>query len=735
MKTPESKTTAATTAAKTSTSAFFSHEPQRATPFFGGEAAEAAPFFSPRTIQPKLTIGAPNDQYEQQADAVADQVVSKLNAPPTTSVPPTPKGSTIASQTSNGSNTPTLISNSSNVQAKCDHCEQEEKVQKKDKEISPIGEQVQMKPIFDSAAELPPDSVQRKTDGNTEGVASSDLSSRLSASKGGGQPLANDTRTSMESAMGVDFSNVRVHTGSEAVQMSQGINAQAFTHGSDVYFNEGKYDTGSSSGKHLLAHELTHTVQQGATSSLVQRSPMSDDLRNVWTTQAKGVFFERLRNLALPVDADTHAFVRETLVGDDKWLAQNLLTYGREASWPIHLRVEREMKGWGDSGGKGVVFEILRAANGSQASNGDLTAVLLRVFVGMPDDIWLAQNLQWYGREAQWPIHLKVQREMKGWGDSGGSTVVFALLRTSNGSDINNAQLTTALKGVFAAGSSDLVLALNLQTFGPEANWPVGTLTPVDNFAGRSTTDFGVGEVINLAFTSPIGKTAAELGGLKWFRDSSTSNLDIVTGGVDGLGTFTAGATNSTVALVLKGISGPNAGIVLRSFTINIVQPNDVLMVIASGLRHVVNTWSIGFKGDMFFRPMNVSFQNTQFKEGDAIVVASGYLVGYNGQSHCATNACPWVSVLGGNSATGSKVGGRDTVDTNVANNFIAPFAIGHFNWPIPWLFRVAGTSGAGVQIINASQTFTSDAAGTATASKGGSGTFTKNAADPTSAY
>jgi hypothetical protein len=284
MKTAESKTTssAAQTVAKTSNTPFFSKETQGVSAFFGGDTAEAEPFFSPRTIQPKLTIGKPNDQYEVQADAVADQVVQKLSKGQ--KAKGNEQTASSKGQAASG-NTPTVISNSSSVQAKCDHCEQEEKVQKKDEEISPIGEQVQMKPIFDSAAEPPPDdnvqrkcadcgeeeTVQKKGDGNTEGgAASSDLSSRLSASKGGGQPLPADTRTSMESAMGADFSNVRVHTGSEAVQMSQGINAQAFTHGSDVYFNEGKYDTGSSGGQHLLAHELTHTVQQGA-SSMIQR--------------------------------------------------------------------------------------------------------------------------------------------------------------------------------------------------------------------------------------------------------------------------------------------------------------------------------------------------------------------------------------------------------------------------------------------------------------------------------
>ena len=274
MKTAESKTTssAASTAAKTQNAPFFSKEAQGESAFFGGETAEAELFFSPRTLQPKLTIGKPNDKYEQQADAVADQVVAKLNSP--TPSPPTPKGSTIAAQTSNGRNTQTAINNKQSaisnpstppVQAKCDHCEQEEKLQKKDEEIGHVGEQVQMKPIFDSAAEPPPDdNVQRKTDGNTEGEASSDFSSQLSSSKGGGTSLPADTQEKMGSTIGADFSGVRIHTGSEAAKMSNDIGAQAFTHGNNVYFNEGKYNPSSTEGSHLLAHELTHTVQQGA---------------------------------------------------------------------------------------------------------------------------------------------------------------------------------------------------------------------------------------------------------------------------------------------------------------------------------------------------------------------------------------------------------------------------------------------------------------------------------------
>ncbi len=89
------------------------------------------------------------------------------------------------------------------------------------------------------------------------------LESRLSNSKSGGSPLPDNTRSFMESRIGADFSKVKVHTGSNAVQMNKELNAQAFTHGNHVYFNTGKYSPTSSSGKHLLAHELTHTLQQG----------------------------------------------------------------------------------------------------------------------------------------------------------------------------------------------------------------------------------------------------------------------------------------------------------------------------------------------------------------------------------------------------------------------------------------------------------------------------------------
>ena len=85
----------------------------------------------------------------------------------------------------------------------------------------------------------------------------------------------------MESRVETDLSAVRVHTGDYAAELSQQLNAQAFTVGNDIYFNSGKFSPGSDDGKQLLAHELVHTIQQGAgISRKVQRAPLRPPLRS-----------------------------------------------------------------------------------------------------------------------------------------------------------------------------------------------------------------------------------------------------------------------------------------------------------------------------------------------------------------------------------------------------------------------------------------------------------------------
>ncbi len=85
---------------------------------------------------------------------------------------------------------------------------------------------------------------------------------RLHAASCPGQPLTVSTRFFFEPRLGRDFSDVRVHTCNDAVQMCKELNAQAFTYGYNIYFNHGKYNPGTPSGNSLLSHELTHVVQQ-----------------------------------------------------------------------------------------------------------------------------------------------------------------------------------------------------------------------------------------------------------------------------------------------------------------------------------------------------------------------------------------------------------------------------------------------------------------------------------------
>lgn len=122
-----------------------------------------------------------------------------------------------------------------------------------------------------------PASIQRSAAGQSESggkapAVTSDTQTKLQQSKGGGQALDAGTKTAMEQRFGADFSAVRIHTGSDAVRLNHNLDAEAFTHGTDIFFNQGKYAPGTASGGHLLAHELTHVIQQKqAASGTLQR--------------------------------------------------------------------------------------------------------------------------------------------------------------------------------------------------------------------------------------------------------------------------------------------------------------------------------------------------------------------------------------------------------------------------------------------------------------------------------
>jgi hypothetical protein len=111
------------------------------------------------------------------------------------------------------------------------------------------------------------DSTKRASEDNSTPVLNP--AGRDLAGAAGGEPLPAGARSFMEPRFRADFSNVRIHTGDQAATLNRQLNAQAFTTGNQIFFGRNKFQPESQAGKELIAHELTHTIQQGAA---VQRS-------------------------------------------------------------------------------------------------------------------------------------------------------------------------------------------------------------------------------------------------------------------------------------------------------------------------------------------------------------------------------------------------------------------------------------------------------------------------------
>lgn len=109
--------------------------------------------------------------------------------------------------------------------------------------------------------------VQRFGEGTP--TVAADAQSEIQRATTGGQPLPSDVRSLMEPRLGADLGDVRVHADESAASLSNHLSARAFTYRNHVFFGRGQYQPGTTEGRHLLAHELTHTIQQGAT---VQRA-------------------------------------------------------------------------------------------------------------------------------------------------------------------------------------------------------------------------------------------------------------------------------------------------------------------------------------------------------------------------------------------------------------------------------------------------------------------------------
>jgi hypothetical protein len=189
-----------------------------------------------RWLQAKLRLGAVDDPLEREADRVAEAVVS---APAASSAP-------VA------------------VQRKCGACAVEEE--------TAVRRSPGALPVREEEEKL---QTQRSTASSSSAPeVGPRTAARIGSLRGGGAPMSPAARAYFEPHFGRDLSAVRLHTGAEAAAAAGEVGARAFTVGSDVAFGAGEYRPESGDGRKLLAHELAHTVQQGA-GTTVRRAPLS----------------------------------------------------------------------------------------------------------------------------------------------------------------------------------------------------------------------------------------------------------------------------------------------------------------------------------------------------------------------------------------------------------------------------------------------------------------------------
>jgi hypothetical protein len=189
-------------------------------------------------VQPKLNLGRTDDPQEAQADRVAAEVM---------------RGGAAAAVSGAGES----------VQRMCASCEEEqEHVRRAPADTDKEADEEERR------KKLPPEEqpVQRKaeTGGSSPdaGVVPVVTAARIHSRRGAGSPLPGRERAFFEPRFGGSFAHVRVHADSESAWLARELNARAFTVGRDVFFASGEYRPGTIDGRHLLAHELTHVVQQ-----------------------------------------------------------------------------------------------------------------------------------------------------------------------------------------------------------------------------------------------------------------------------------------------------------------------------------------------------------------------------------------------------------------------------------------------------------------------------------------
>ena len=224
----------------------------------------------PFVIQPKLTVGAPDDPYEREADTVADKV---MRMPERNFVQRKCAACKEEEkvQRQEADDEEELVQTKSEdsfwgSESKCEECKKEDEKPLPKAACEPTGAvAVQRKVLASGSSSF----LQAKATGVSP-VVPDTLEASIHASKGKGGGMDEPTKSFMQSRFQTGFGDVRIHADSSAAQMNKQLHAKAFTVGSNIYFNEGQYQPHTSEGKTLLAHELTHVVQQSNNQAFTQ---------------------------------------------------------------------------------------------------------------------------------------------------------------------------------------------------------------------------------------------------------------------------------------------------------------------------------------------------------------------------------------------------------------------------------------------------------------------------------
>lgn len=231
-------------------------------------------------IQTKLQVNQPGDVYEQEADRVAEQVM-RIPEPPVQRQPKNEEES-IQTKPLSAQITPLL---------------QRQREEEKDeppqtKLISPNYPTFQRQEELEEDEEKP---LQTKEVPSTTPDVTQNIETCINAMRGGGQPLSESEHAFFEPRFGYDFSQVRVHTDTQAAETAQALNARAFTVKQDVVFGARQYAPETTLGRRLLAHELTHIVQQSGLQGRssyrhdhIARKPKGDPPESTGTFKIRG---------------------------------------------------------------------------------------------------------------------------------------------------------------------------------------------------------------------------------------------------------------------------------------------------------------------------------------------------------------------------------------------------------------------------------------------------------------